>query len=152
MYYKSWMSDTFYKYNYGFNSFWGVGRTSCNHGGKPQKEKYKDFQKEMLMINKAFCEVMMEGDAQGRLFSYPIPTYNLTKDFDWDNPEYEPIWNMTAKYGIPYFSNFINSDMNPDDARSMCCRLRLDNRVLRKRGGGLFGANPLNRKCWCCNY
>lgn len=112
-------------------------------GGQVQKEKYKDFQKEMGMINKAFCEIMMEGDAQGRLFSFPIPTYNLTKDFDWDNPDYKPIWEMTAKYGIPYFSNFINSDMNPDDARSMCCRLRLDNRELRKRGGGLFGANPL---------
>ena len=112
-------------------------------GGKVQKEKYKDFQKEMDMINKAFCEIMMEGDSQGRLFSYPIPTYNLTKDFDWDKKEYKPIWDMTAKYGIPYFSNFINSDMNPDDARSMCCRLRLDNRELRKRGGGLFGANPL---------
>ncbi|KKP65751.1 MAG: Ribonucleoside-triphosphate reductase class III catalytic subunit [candidate division WS6 bacterium GW2011_GWE1_34_7] len=112
-------------------------------GGKPQKEKYGDFQKEMDMLNKAFCEVMMEGDAQDRLFSYPIPTYNLTKDFDWDNPKHEPLWEMTAKYGIPYFSNFINSDMSPDDARSMCCRLRLDNRVLRKRGGGLFGANPL---------
>ena len=112
-------------------------------GGKPQKEKYGDFQKEMDMLNKAFCEVMMEGDAQGRLFSYPIPTYNLTKDFDWDNPKYEFLWEMTSKYGIPYFSNFINSDMSPDDARSMCCRLRLDNRVLRKRGGGLFGANPL---------
>jgi len=112
-------------------------------GGEIQKEKYKDFQKEMGMINKAFCEIMMEGDSVGRLFPFPIPTYNLTKDFDWDNPDYEPIWEMTAKYGIPYFSNFINSDMNPDDARSMCCRLRLDNRVLRKRGGGLFGANPL---------
>ncbi len=112
-------------------------------GGKIQKEKYKDFQKEMGMLNRAFCEIMMEGDSQGRLFSYPIPTYNLTKDFDWDNPDYNPIWKMTAKYGIPYFSNFINSDMNPDDARSMCCRLRLDNRELRKRGGGLFGANPL---------
>ncbi len=112
-------------------------------GGKVQKEQYKDFQKEMGMINRAFCEIMMEGDAQGRLFSFPIPTYNLTKDFDWDNPDYKPIWEMTAKYGIPYFSNFINSDMNPDDARSMCCRLRLDNRELRKRGGGLFGANPL---------
>ena len=112
-------------------------------GGKPQKEKYGDFQKEMDMLNKAFCEVMMEGDAQDRLFSYPIPTYNLTKDFDWDNPKHEPLWEMTAKYGIPYFSNFINSDMSPDDARSMCCRLRLDNRELRKRGGGLFGANPL---------
>jgi ribonucleoside-triphosphate reductase len=112
-------------------------------GGMPQKEKYKDFQKEMDMLNKAFCEVMMEGDAQGRLFSYPIPTYNLTSDFDWENPKYKPLWEMTSKYGIPYFSNFINSDMSPDDARSMCCRLRLDNRELRKRGGGLFGANPL---------
>lgn len=112
-------------------------------GGQIQKEKYKDFQKEMGMINKAFCEVMMEGDAQGRLFPFPIPTYNITKEFDWDNPDYKPIWEMTAKYGIPYFSNFINSDMSPDDARSMCCRLRLDNRELRKRGGGLFGANPL---------
>ncbi len=112
-------------------------------GGKPQKEKYGDFQNEMDMINRAFCEVMMEGDAQGRLFSYPIPTYNLTKDFQWDSPKYKSLWEMTAKYGIPYFSNFINSDMSPDDARSMCCRLRLDNRELRKRGGGLFGANPL---------
>lgn len=112
-------------------------------GGKVQKEKYKDFPKEMAMLNRAFCEVMMEGDSQGRLFSFPIPTYNITKNFDWDNPDYKPVWEMTAKYGIPYFSNFINSDMNPDDARSMCCRLRLDNRELRKRGGGLFGANPL---------
>lgn len=112
-------------------------------GGKPQKEKYGDFQKEMDMLNRAFCEVMMEGDAQGRLFSYPIPTYNLTKDFDWESSKYKSLWDMTAKYGIPYFSNFINSDMSPDDARSMCCRLRLDNRELRKRGGGLFGANPL---------
>ena len=112
-------------------------------GGEPQKEKYDDFQEEMDMINRAFCEVMMEGDAQGRLFSYPIPTYNLTKDFDWNSPKHTPLWEMTAKYGIPYFSNFINSDMSPDDARSMCCRLRIDNRELRKRGGGLFGANPL---------
>ena len=112
-------------------------------GGKPQKEKYKDFKKEMGMINKAFCEIMMEGDSQGRLFSYPIPTYNLTTDFDWDSPDYTPIWDMTAKYGIPYFSNFINSDMKPDDARSMCCRLRIDNRELKRKGGGFFGANPL---------
>ncbi len=112
-------------------------------GGKVQKEKYKEFTKEMAMFNKAFCEVMMEGDSQGRLFSFPIPTYNITKNFDWDNSDYKPVWNMTGKYGIPYFSNFVNSDMNPDDARSMCCRLRLDNRELRKRGGGLFGANPL---------
>jgi ribonucleoside-triphosphate reductase len=112
-------------------------------GGKPQKETYGEFQEEMDMLNKAFCEVMLEGDAQERLFSFPIPTYNLTKDFDWDNPKYDKLWEMTAKYGIPYFSNFINSDMSPDDARSMCCRLRLDNRELRRRGGGLFGANPL---------
>lgn len=112
-------------------------------GGKFQKEKYKDFQKEIDMFNRAFAEVMTKGDAKGRVFTFPIPTYNITKDFNWDNPVLEPIFKMTAKYGIPYFSNFINSDMNPDDARSMCCRLRLDNRELRKRGGGLFGANPL---------
>ncbi len=112
-------------------------------GGKPQKETYSEFQEEMDMLNKAFCEVMQEGDAQGRLFSFPIPTYNITKDFDWESSKYDSLWEMTAKYGIPYFSNFINSDMDPDDARSMCCRLRLDNRELRKRGGGLFGANPL---------
>jgi len=112
-------------------------------GGEIQKEKYKDFEKEMNMINKAFCEIMMEGDAQRRLFSWPIPTYNITNDFDWDNKNYKPIWEMTAKYGIPYFANYMNSDMNPDDARSMCCRLRIDNRELKKRGGGLFGANPL---------
>ncbi len=112
-------------------------------GGKPQKEKYKDFQVEMDMVNKAFAEVMLEGDASGRIFSFPIPTYNITKDFNWDDKNLDPIWEMAAKYGIPYFSNFINSDMSPDDARSMCCRLRLDNRELRKRGGGLFGANPL---------
>lgn len=107
-------------------------------GGKPQKEKYGDFQEEMDMLNKAFCEVMMEGDAQGRLFSYPIPTYNITKDFDWDSPKYESLWEMTAKYGIPYFSNFINSDMSPDDARSMC-PLAGDEKVLIKstRGRGL---------------
>jgi ribonucleoside-triphosphate reductase len=112
-------------------------------GGKVQKEKYKDFQKEMDMVNRAFAEVMLEGDANGRIFSFPIPTYNITKDFNWDDSNLDPVWEMAAKYGIPYFSNFINSDMSPDDARSMCCRLRLDNRELRKRGGGLFGANPL---------
>jgi len=94
------------------------------------------------MINHAFAEVMREGDAKERPFTFPIPTYNITKDFDWDNDGLDPLWKMTAKYGVPYFSNFINSDMKPDDARSMCCRLRLDNRELRKRGGGLFGANP----------
>lgn len=112
-------------------------------GGQPCEETYGDFQAEMDVFNRAFAEVMMEGDAKGRVFTFPIPTYNITKDFDWDNPNLESVWKMTGKYGIPYFSNFINSDMSPDDARSMCCRLRLDNRVLMKRGGGLFGANPL---------
>lgn len=112
-------------------------------GGKIKDKKYKDFQNEMNMFNQAFAEVMMEGDASGRVFTFPIPTYNITKNFDWNNPINETIFMMAAKYGIPYFSNFINSDMDPDDARSMCCRLRLDNRELRKRGGGLFGANPL---------
>lgn len=112
-------------------------------GGVEQDETYIGFQPEMDMINKAFAEVMMEGDAKGRVFTFPIPTYNITRDFDWDNPNFDPIWTMTGKYGIPYFSNFINSDMSPEDARSMCCRLRLDNRELMKRGGGLFGANPL---------
>jgi ribonucleoside-triphosphate reductase len=112
-------------------------------GGVPQKETYGDFQAEMDLLNKAFAEVMMAGDARGRVFTFPIPTYNVTKDFDWDNETLDPVWTMTGKYGIPYFSNFINSDMDPEDARSMCCRLRLDNRELRKRGGGLFGANPL---------
>jgi ribonucleoside-triphosphate reductase len=111
-------------------------------GGQPQKETYKEFQKEMNTLNKAFAEVMLEGDASGRVFTFPIPTYNITKDFDWDSSDYDLIWEMTSKYGIPYFSNFLNSDMNPEDARSMCCRLRLDQTQLRKRGGGLFGANP----------
>ena len=112
-------------------------------GGQLQNETYSDFQKEVNILNKAFAEVMYEGDGNGRVFTFPIPTYNITKDFEWNNSEYDYIWKMTAKYGIPYFSNFINSDMSPDDARSMCCRLRLDKRELRKRGGGLFGANPL---------
>lgn len=112
-------------------------------GGRPQKETYGEFQPEIDMINRAFAEVMMEGDAKGRPFSFPIPTINITKNFDWDNPSLEPMWEMTAKYGIPYFANFVNSIMKPEDVRSMCCRLRLDNRELYKRGGGLFGANPL---------
>ncbi|MBN1850981.1 MAG: ribonucleoside triphosphate reductase [Deltaproteobacteria bacterium] len=112
-------------------------------GGQDREERYSDFQKEMDMINQAFAEVMMEGDAKGRVFTFPIPTYNITRDFDWDSPNLELIWKMTGKYGIPYFSNFVNSDMSPEDTRSMCCRLRLDNRELIKRGGGLFGANPL---------
>lgn len=112
-------------------------------GGVPQKEKYGEFQEEMNMINRAFAEVMAAGDAAGRVFTFPIPTYNITKDFNWDDQNLNAVWEMTAKYGIPYFANFINSDMDPDDARSMCCRLRLDKRELYKRGGGLFGANPL---------
>lgn len=112
-------------------------------GGVPQKEKYGDFQEEMDLVNRAFAEVMSQGDAAGRVFTFPIPTYNVTKDFDWNNPNLDKIWEMTAKYGIPYFANFINSDMDPDDARSMCCRLRLDNRELHKRMGGLFAAAPL---------
>ncbi|TZE82284.1 ribonucleoside triphosphate reductase [Calorimonas adulescens] len=112
-------------------------------GGRLMDRTYGEFKPEMDMLNMAFAEVMMEGDANGRIFTFPIPTYNITKDFDWDNPVVDKIMEMTAKYGLPYFSNFINSDMSPDDVRSMCCRLRLDNRELKKRGGGLFGANPL---------
>ena len=112
-------------------------------GGIELEETYAEFQPEMDMINKAFAEVMIAGDAKGRVFTFPIPTYNITDDFDWDNPNLEMVWRMTGKYGIPYFSNFVNSDMSPEDTRSMCCRLRLDNRELLKRGGGLFGANPL---------
>ena len=112
-------------------------------GGELQEATYKEFQKEMDMLNKAFFEVMMDGDNSGRVFTFPIPTYNITKDFDWDNENINGLWKMAAKYGIPYFSNFINSDMSPEDARSMCCRLRIDNRELEYRGGGLFGSNPL---------
>lgn len=111
--------------------------------GALQESVYGDYQEEVTLLNRAFAEVMLEGDANGSLFSFPIPTYNITPDFNWDEPSYEGIWEMTAKYGIPYFSNFVNSDMKPDDVRSMCCRLRLDKRELNKRGGGLFAANPL---------
>ena len=106
-------------------------------------KNYGDFQKEMDMFNTAFCEVMMEGDGAGRNFSFPIPTINITDDFPWESPVVKQIMKMTGKYGTPYFANFINSDLLPEDIRSMCCRLRLDNKILRKRGGGLFGANPL---------
>jgi ribonucleoside-triphosphate reductase len=112
-------------------------------GGKIQDATYGEFQHEMDLFNRAFVEVMANGDAKGRVFTFPIPTYNITSDFNWDNPNLEGLWEMTAKYGVPYFSNFINSDMDPEDARSMCCRLRIDNRELVKRGGGLFGSNPL---------
>lgn len=112
-------------------------------GGVELESTYGQYQAEMDVINQAFAEVMMAGDSKGRVFTFPIPTYNIGRDFDWDSPRFEAIWKMTGRYGIPYFSNFVNSDMSPEDARSMCCRLRLDNRELRKRGGGLFGANPL---------
>lgn len=111
--------------------------------GKLMPEAYGDFQVEMDMINMAFCDVMMEGDAKGRVFTFPIPTINVTKDLEWDSPVIEKYMEITAKYGIPYFSNYINSDLSPEDALSMCCRLRLDTKELRKRGGGLFGSNPL---------
>lgn len=110
-------------------------------GGEPLDTTYGDYQKEMDMINRAFLEVLVEGDADGRGFPYPIPTYNLTKNFNWDSENAELLFKITGKYGIPYFQNFINSDLNPGDVRSMCCRLQLDKRELRKRGGGLFGAD-----------
>jgi len=97
-------------------------------GGVERKETYTDFQTEMDTVNRAFAEVMMEGDAKGRVFTFPIPTYNITEDFDWQNPNHEIIWKMTGKYGIPYFSNFVKSDMSPEDVRSMCCRVRLEAR------------------------
>lgn len=112
-------------------------------GGKKLDTTYADYQEEMNMINKAFIEIMIEGDAEGRGFQYPIPTYNITKDFDWDSNNAKLLFEMTAKYGTPYFQNFINSDLNPGDVRSMCCRLQLDKRELRKKGGGLFGADEL---------
>lgn len=112
-------------------------------GGEYQKETYGDFQKEMDLFNHAFCDVMLEGDAKGRVFTFPIPTINITKDFEWDSPVVDDFMRITCKYGIPYFANYINSDLSPEDAVSMCCRLRLDKRELRKRGGGLFGSNPM---------
>jgi len=112
-------------------------------GGKIQEDNYGDFQPEMDLLNRAFYEVIMEGDSKGRPFTFPIPTISITKDFDWDNPTLDPMWEATAKYGVNYFSNFVHSDMKPEDFRSMCCRLRLSNKELIKRGGGLFGAQPL---------
>lgn len=131
-------------------------------GGERKEAKYDEFQKEMDMLNEAFAEVMLEGDANGRIFTFPIPTYSITKDFPWEKSTLRKIWEMTAKYGTPYFSNFVNSDLDPSDVRSMCCRLRLSNSEvkqklltftlqtsnksvdeLKHRGGGLFGANPL---------
>lgn len=113
------------------------------YGGELTGDKYGDFQKEMDMFNMAFCDVMMEGDKKGRVFTFPIPTINITKDFDWDSPVVDKFMEITCKYGIPYFSNYLNSDLSPEDALSMCCRLRLNTAELRKRGGGLFGSNPM---------
>ena len=112
-------------------------------GGEMQDTTYGEYQEEMNMLNKALLEVLSEGDANGRVFTFPIPTVNITKDFNWDNPVIESLWEASAKYGIPYFSNFINSDMDPEDARSMCCRLRIDNSQMGYIGGGLFGSNPM---------
>ena len=110
-------------------------------GGKEQDYTYGDCQKEMDIINKVFIELMIEGDANGRGFAYPIPTYNITRDFDWNSENAKLLFTMTAQYGTPNFQNFVNSDLNPSDVRSMCCRLQLDKRELRRRGGGLFGAD-----------
>ncbi len=112
-------------------------------GGEFMEEKYQDFQKEMDIFNMAFCQVMLEGDSKGRVFTFPIPTLNITEDFDWDSPVADEFIKITCKYGVPYFANYVNSDLSPEDAVSMCCRLRLDTKELRKRGGGLFGSNPL---------
>ena len=112
-------------------------------GGKVLDETYGGMEKEMEMFNIAFAEVLSRGDAKGRVFTFPIPTYCITKDFNWESAASQKIFEIAAKYGAPYFSNFVNSDMKPEDVRSMCCRLRIDNRELRKRGGGFFGANPL---------
>ncbi len=118
-----------------------MANLNCIVGGKEMDFKYRDCVKEMAMVNKAFIEVMIEGDANGRGFQYPIPTYSITKDFDWSDTENNRLlFTMTAKYGTPYFSNYINSDMEPSDVRSMCCRLRLDLRELRKKSGGYFGS------------
>lgn len=112
-------------------------------GGAYTEDKYGDFQEELDIFNLAFCEVMLEGDAKGRVFTFPIPTLNISKDFEWESPVADAFMKITCKYGIPYFANYVNSDLSPEDAVSMCCRLRLDTSELRKRGGGLFGSNPL---------
>ena len=118
-----------------------LAELNCIIGGKEVDFKYKDCQKEMDMVNKAFIEIMIDGDANGRGFQYPIPTYSITRDFDWSDTENNRLlFEMTSKYGTPYFSNYINSDMEPSDVRSMCCRLRLDLRELRKKSGGFFGS------------
>ena len=112
-------------------------------GGKLQDTTYDEYQAEMDTLNKALFEVLLEGDSNGRVFTFPIPTINITKDFDWNSDVCDSLMEITCKYGVPYFANFVNSDLSPEDAVSMCCRLRLDVSELRKRGGGLFGSNPL---------
>lgn len=119
-----------------------VGEEAVIIAGQPVNAQYKDFQPQIDLFNQVFAEVMAAGDANGRVFTFPIPTYSITKNFNWDNPVLKPILEMTRKYGIPYWANYVNSDMKPEDVRSMCCRLRLSNKILRKRGG-LFAANPL---------
>jgi anaerobic ribonucleoside-triphosphate reductase len=111
--------------------------------GKVTEDTYSAMDREMEIFNLAFAAIMQQGDSKGRVFTFPIPTYNVTNDFAWDSPVAKAVFEVTAKYGVPYFSNFMNSDLHPEDVRSMCCRLRIDNRELRKRGGGFFGANPL---------
>src|SRR5690606_10728889 len=110
----------------------------------------KDCQKEMDMINRAFCEIMIEGDAKGHPFAYPIPTYNIHSRFDWDNPNNDLLWEMAGKYGYPYFASFLNSDMKPSDIRSMCCRLQISLRELARRNGGLFGAGDSTGSIGVC--
>lgn len=112
-------------------------------GGEYMEKTYGDFQEQMDLFNRAFCAVMLQGDAKGRVFTFPIPTLNITRDFEWNSPVVDDFMAITCKYGIPYFANYINSDLSPEDAVSMCCRLRIDKRELRKRGGGLFGSNPM---------
>jgi ribonucleoside-triphosphate reductase (formate) len=112
-------------------------------GGQLQNETYAEFAAEMALLNRAFVDVLGEGDAKGRVFTFPIPTLNVTRGFNWDDPALENLWALEARYGTFYIANFVNSEMSPDDARSMCCRLRLDLRTLQRRGGCLFGANPL---------
>ena len=111
-------------------------------GGEYRDETYGEFQEEMAVFNRAFLEVLSEGDAKGRVFTFPIPTYNITKDFPWDDPALDVLWRVTAKYGIPYFSNFVNSDMSPEDTRSMCCRLRLGPDRERWRSGAAASSAP----------
>lgn len=118
-------------------------------GGEIKDKTYGEFQPELAMLNRAFAEVMEEGDGHGRIFTFPIPTYNITKEFDWDNPDFDEIWRMTAKYGTPYFANFVNSDMDVEDTRSMCCRLRLDTREIKAQFSALsanFTLNPENKE------